>query len=57
MGVRILRSYRIVSTDAILVLARLVPQTLLTKERRRKFAERNANPMDIREDILTEWQR
>ena len=61
MAIRVCRSYRTVSTDALLIIAKMIPWDLLAGERRAQYLERvatgDADPDETRKATLDEWQR
>ena len=54
---RVCSAYRAVSTEAVLVIAGLIPMYLLVEERTAAHRSAGANRQGLRIETLEEWQR
>ncbi|XP_052740749.1 putative 115 kDa protein in type-1 retrotransposable element R1DM [Bicyclus anynana] len=57
LAIGVCGAYRTVSTEAVLVIAGLVPIDKLVKERALLFEKKDQNPHETRENTLKEWER
>ncbi|XP_039761298.1 uncharacterized protein LOC120634631 [Pararge aegeria] len=57
MAIGICGAYRTISTDAVLVIAGLIPIDKMVRERAQLYRDREFTPLEVRGNVLTEWDK